>query len=117
MITALFTYRRRITTKAGEDVFNDNFINPLAVTSMFWEQNEHGQKILNVFLYNGKTVTFIESVGRRMVQHQEDFLRFLLGSQIPKTAPVTSFRHRTPVQVEVVDEDLTQDATAEWVQP
>lgn len=124
--TALFTYRRRVTIK-GVDKTNDNYINPLNVTSFFWEENEEGKPILNVFLNavrstasgsNAYSIRFGEAVGRKFVQHMEDFLRFLISVPIAaNNYPIKTREGRTarqPVDAEVVEEDTTAEA-AGWV--
>lgn len=131
MTNALFTYRRRVLVN-GEEKFNDNFINPLNVTSMFWEANSEGKQILNVFLNavratnkgtNAYSITFGESMGLKFVIHMEDFLRYQLGFGRPNVqntntnAPERSAeRHsRRAIEAEIVDE-IPESTAAEWVQ-
>lgn len=129
MQTILFTYRRKVTIN-GEDKFNDNYINPLNVTSFFWETNEEGHNILSVFLNairtdprsgyaNSYSIRFSEQIGRKFVEHMEDFLRYLVaapmthvnnnsvGTNNPRT------RNRRPLEAEVVEVDTT-DAQPQW---
>lgn len=127
--TALFTYRRRVSVK-GAEKFNDNYINPLNVTSFFWEENDEGKLILNVFLNavrttasgsNAYSIRFSETVGCKFVQHMEDFLRYLIASPANHAASVHTRRtemkaSRRPVDAEIVEEDHTGDS-AQWVQP
>lgn len=118
----LFTYRRRVEVN-GAEVLNDNFINPLAVISFYWQQNEEKKKVLSVFLANNYSITFVESVGKRFVQHMEDFLRYMIAAGTPKAEYNNNSQHqhreksaRRPITAEVVDEDITQiPADPEWV--
>jgi hypothetical protein len=117
MQTALFTYRRRVQLDNGEEVYNDNFINPQNVNSMFWQINEEtGRRQLNVFLVNQFTVTFAEETGTRFVQHMEEYLQATL--QAPRTHhPARSAekprRARMPVQ-EIVEDESPSTPSAEW---
>lgn len=121
MQNALFTYRRKVKIN-NEDVFNDNYINPLNVLSFYWQINEDGQKQLSVFLANNYTVTFMEGVGTKFVNHMEDFLRLMLGSAATpyisnKPAENTDRPKHSRRAVEAIVEDEVQDSSAaasEW---
>lgn len=125
MTNCLFYYRRRVKTDDPNDVvLNDNFINPLNILSMYWQTNADGKKILSVFLANGFTVTLPDSTGQKLVQHTEDFLRFLIGGK--ETAPRQNYErqstHNQPrtarraIEVEdIVDEEpQTNLPAASW---
>jgi len=82
MNSALFTYGRPVSTTVNGVVtkeINTNFVNPQNVISFFWQKNEEGNQVLSVFLANNYTLTFHENLGKRFVDHMEDFLRLLLG--------------------------------------
>ena len=116
--SALFTYRRRVKSASGEEVYNDNFINPLNVISFYWQLDESGNRVLSVFLTNQYTVTFGEKVGERFVNHMEDFLRYMLNAVTAVTTP-QGHQHTGPrtarkaIAAEVIDEEPVPQA-ATW---
>jgi hypothetical protein len=115
MTSALFTYRRRVVINNVE-VYNDNYLNPLNVQSFYWQQSDEGNRSLCVFLGNQYSITFAESVGKRFVEHMEDFLRYVIGVGIAKPATPTEskVRHaRKPITAEIV-EDIDDSPSAEW---
>jgi len=120
MQSALFTYRRRVLVN-GTEVLNDNYINPIGVTSFYWQTSEEGNRSLSVFLTNQYTITFGESVGKRFCEHMEDFLRYMIAA--PTTRPSATNRPadkphtRRAIQAEVVEDEEASATEATWVQP
>lgn len=125
MTNCLFYYRRRVKTENSEDyVYNDNFLNPLNVISMYWQDTPEGKKQLSVFLANNFTVTLPEQVGLKCVQHMEDFLRYMISA--PVSAPRQHYEkqntHNQPrtarraIEAEIVEEEpqINQPANATW---
>ena len=130
MQTALFTYRRRVQA-GGEESFNDNFINPLNVTSFYWQQNDEGKMVLNVYLNavrasrdggtNAYSITFGESIGTKFCNHMEEFLRFLIAAPLTRaTTPHGDNNKRDRHARRAVDADIVEDLDtpgqpeAEW---
>lgn len=124
MTSCLFVYRLRVVLPNNVETINDNFINPLNVISMYWETKEDGTtKRLNIFLVNGKSMNVSESVGRKFVDHMEDFLRYLIAA--PQNPVRNTIRQTGKEQhprkaldvVEYVDDDQiqSQEGKAEWV--
>lgn len=94
MNNCLFVYRRVTRNEqTQEETVHDNFLNPLAVTSFYWDWNDKGAKILNIFLTNGKTIVFYEAIGKRFVDHMETFLRYMIG--VVGATPRQTRRDRT----------------------
>jgi len=130
MTTVLFTYRRKFTVN-GVDKYNINYINPLNVVSFFWEENEDGNSMLNVFLNavrtdprsgatNSYAIRFGKDLGERFVQHMEDFLRYLAAAPqsrvvMPDNNNPNNRRHRRAIEAKVIEEDTTAVADTAWV--
>lgn len=127
MTNALFIYRRRVLVN-GEERFNDNFINPLNVVSMFWETNQEGKPILNIFLNavrstqggtNSYSITFGETLGMKFVNYMEEFLARMIGfgraTVVQSVQPKQERHSRKAVDAEVVVEEDPGGATTEWV--
>ena len=112
--SALFTYRVAVQNKEGETIYNDNFINPLAVISAFWQTNPDGKKVLAVFLPNQKTINFGETVGKRFLDHLEDFLRYFIALPQSRFTKTTGPHFRRPVEAVIVEEEVPQTESAEW---
>ena len=96
MQSALFVFRKKITDKEGNSVYNDNFINPMVVQSAYWTVGENGERTLSVFLPT-YTFTFPQTTGERFINHMEDFLRYLIAAPQAETrARNTESRNTEP---------------------
>lgn len=105
MQNCLFTYNRKAVDGNGNEVINVNYLNPLQILSAFWETADNGQR-LNVFLVNGKSVVFAETVGKKLITHMEQALRYvMLGNRVTVATPAQQTRQRRePVAAEFVEE-------------
>lgn len=135
MKTALFHYQKSVQSPTGERELNDNFINPLNVTSFYWQQNAEGKRVLSVFLNavratnnggsNAYSIVFGDSLGTKFVDHMEDFLRYMLGFGNQTTRQDNNYREqqqhtrtrtarRAIETVDVVDEEPQNQPSAIW---
>jgi hypothetical protein len=102
-----------VKSESGEEVTNENFINPLNVISFYWQEKAEGEKVLSIFLTNQYSVTFSEPVGQRFVEHMEGFLERMIGFQGPTAGAATRTKHARQA-VDAVIEEGEEAGKATW---